>query len=266
MKNVLGITLCLVLLSGSVWAQVSEPKLGVDLDATFVSKYMWYGYDVYDDHGAFQPSVNLDLYETGFNLNFWGSMPFGGGNDDLNEIDYTIGYSKTFYDDEMYALDFKTNFIYYQYPRWNHKADAQELGARVAMPKLLSIGEYPLIPSYYVGLLWPNSSGVGADVAGAFHVLALNCPIPAACPFTGQEHVINLFTNITYNDGAYGADHDWSHMTFGVSTSMAVGEITVTPALYYQHTMDESIKNFNANGDTDSDEEFWAGLSLSYSF
>ena len=37
-----------------------EPaKLGIDLDATYASKYIWRGYDLFDDHAAFQPSVNI---------------------------------------------------------------------------------------------------------------------------------------------------------------------------------------------------------------
>ena len=115
-KNVLGLTLTVFfvfLTASTAWSQVDDPKLGVDVDMTFVSKYMWRGYDIFDDHGAFHPSVDFDLYQTGFNLNFWGAVPFGGGNDDLNELDYTLGYSRTFFDDETYAMEFMTQYIYY---------------------------------------------------------------------------------------------------------------------------------------------------------
>ncbi len=33
-----------------------------------VSKYIWRGYDLFDDHGAFQPSVNADLFGTGLEV------------------------------------------------------------------------------------------------------------------------------------------------------------------------------------------------------
>lgn len=47
--------------------------LGVTLDATWVSKYIWNGFDKLDDKAAFQPSVTLDLFDSGFTVGVWGS-------------------------------------------------------------------------------------------------------------------------------------------------------------------------------------------------
>ena len=71
-----------------------------------------------------------------------------------------------------------------------------------------------------------------------------------------------------YNDGfAPGAvggttgaavDHDWSHMLFGVSTDFEVADnLTFTPALYYQRSMDNSVN---------TQDEFWVGLGMKYKF
>jgi len=51
----------------------AQGDLGVTLDATWVSKYIWRGFDRLDDKAAFQPSVMLDLFNTGFNVGVWGS-------------------------------------------------------------------------------------------------------------------------------------------------------------------------------------------------
>jgi len=38
---------------------VEESSIGVDLDMSYFSKFMWRGYDVFDDHAVFQPSAGL---------------------------------------------------------------------------------------------------------------------------------------------------------------------------------------------------------------
>ncbi len=234
-------------------------KLAVDLDATYVSKYIWRGYDLFDDHAAFQPSGNIDLFGTGFSLNVWGAIPMGTGSnghgDGINvwqEYDYTAAYGFSVFEDEVYALDFGANYIYFHFPKLNHMADTQEIGVSVAMPNLLKIGDSALVPSYYVGKLWPTSSGAG-DVAGGYHTFALSYDL--AIPET--DYSLSLFTDINYNDGLFGSDNDWSHATFGVSTSMDVGPVSVTPFLNYQLSMDDSVND---------DDELYGGVSVSFSF
>lgn len=50
-----------------------KAKLGIEFDAAWVSKYIWRGFDLYDDRAAFQPSIDFDLFGTGFSVNVWGS-------------------------------------------------------------------------------------------------------------------------------------------------------------------------------------------------
>ena len=58
-----GILLAALVLFGVVGlAQSQEQPLGVTADATWVSKYLWYGVDLLDDKAAFQPSVDVDLF------------------------------------------------------------------------------------------------------------------------------------------------------------------------------------------------------------
>ncbi len=73
------------------------------------------------------------------------------------------------------------------------------------------------------------------------------------------EHIITLMTDLTYNDGyaAADADHDWSHATFGASTDMTVNDMTFTPALYWQASMDDSVND---------EDELYATLTMSFSF
>ncbi|MCH7557953.1 MAG: hypothetical protein IIB56_10910, partial [Planctomycetes bacterium] len=64
-KILLSVVMLLVGVSICVAQEAVDAKLGVDVDVTWVSKYLWRGYDLLDDKAAFQPSVNVDLYGTG---------------------------------------------------------------------------------------------------------------------------------------------------------------------------------------------------------
>jgi len=96
-------------------AEPEKPKLEVDFSTTYTSRYMWRGYDVFDDHAALQPSATVDLFGSGFSINTWGSIPMGSGYEDLSELDYTIAYGASYFEDEKYALDVSANYIYYDF-------------------------------------------------------------------------------------------------------------------------------------------------------
>lgn len=188
----------------------AQPELGdlaVDVDATYVTKYIWRGYDIFDDHGAFQPSVNVDLFGTGFSVNVWGSIPTGSGNgiNALQEYDYTVAYGCSVFEDKPYAMDFGINYIYYDFPKLNRFADTQEVGMSVAWPNLLKLGDIALVPSYYVGQLFPTKSKVHG-VAGGFHTLAMSCDVPVPSLLQpDEEQIFSFSSDITYN-GGFGID------------------------------------------------------------
>jgi choline-glycine betaine transporter len=75
----------------------------------------------------------------------------------------------------------------------------------------------------------------------------------------GQKQVFRFSGDITYNDGFGGkaVDHDWSHAVLGVSTELGMGNLTITPSLNYQISMDDSVNREN---------EVWCGLNLTYRF
>ncbi|NPU99523.1 MAG: hypothetical protein HPY51_20225 [Candidatus Omnitrophica bacterium] len=93
-----GIACFLILQSGGVgpvWAvDIFGEELGVTIESSYVSKYLWKGYDVLDDHGAWQPSLTLDY--RGFYVGVWGSWPTSSGFVDATELDYYLGYAQSF--------------------------------------------------------------------------------------------------------------------------------------------------------------------------
>jgi len=259
----IGILLSVVILLSLVGLlQAQEKELGITFDTTYVSKYMWHGFNILGhDNSALQPSIDIDLWGTGFGTTVWYSRANRSGFRDLDELDYILYYGDSAFEDTYCAVDYTINWLYYDFTDAPTKdSDLQEFGVQFSWPDILP---EDIVPSYYVGKLWPAKSGsaVLKDVGGWVHVvgLAYDWTIPSILPGS-TEHVVNLIADLTYNDGYNGADvdHDWSHATLGASTSFEIAEnLNFTPALYYQMTMDDSVNN---------EDEIWTHLSLTYQF
>ncbi|MCX5638249.1 MAG: hypothetical protein NTX52_11245, partial [Planctomycetota bacterium] len=87
---------------------IEENKLDVTFDATYVSRYIWRGFDSYpNNHSAIQPSVDLDLYGTGWGVNVWWSRANTSGFENSEEIDYTLYYGKSLFEGKPYTTDYK---------------------------------------------------------------------------------------------------------------------------------------------------------------
>jgi hypothetical protein len=261
--NRTSILLSVVMLSSLVGlAQADEGELGVTLDTTFVSKYIWHGFNFYGhDNGAVQPSVNVDLWGTGFGAMVWASWATKSGNRDLEEFDYVLYYGNSVFADTPYATNYTVNWLYYDfYDAPSRGSDLQELNAQLSWPDLLPNG---IVPNYTIGKLWQARSGAPAlkNIGGWVHVLGLgyDLVLPGMFPDT-PEQIVSLMTDLTYNDGygAAAADHDWSHATVGASTSFSIVEnLDFTPSVYYQISMDDSVND---------EDEIWTTLSLAYGF
>jgi hypothetical protein len=243
-------------------AQAEEKELGVTLDTTYVSEYIWHGFNFYGhDNAAIQPSIDVDLWGTGFGLVLWYSRATRSGFRDLEEFDYILYYGNSAFEDTTYTTDYTVSWLYYDFADApTRDSDLQELMAQFSWPNMLPVD---IVPSYTVGKLWPakSASGVLKNIGGWVHVLGLghDCTIPGVLPGS-DEQVVSLMADLTYNDG-YGsvaADHDWSHATLGASTSFQIADnLDFTPAVYYQISMDDSVND---------EDEVWTSLSLTCGF
>lgn len=251
-----------VVLSSTAMAQGdSDRQLGITLDATIASKYMWRGFDVLDDHAAFQPSADFDLWQTGLGANVWGSFALSGGFEDLDELDYTLYYSRTLFEEESYAIDFGMNFIYYDFPNTGSElADSMEAGISLALPSLIPLGDSFLVPFYYGGYLWPYDEDEGPD-EGWYHNFGLACDLPITPLISEQEEqAISLSADVSYTDGYFDVEPGFTHATVSISTTFESKGFSVTPAVYYQNTFDED------DGVNTDEDEVWTTLSVSYAF
>jgi hypothetical protein len=275
------ILVSIVLFLGVVaFAQAQEAELHGAVDVTYQSKYIWRGFACFGSKGAIQPSVDLDLYGTGFGINVMGHIPLSGGYVNFERYDYTLYYQNKMFETEDYATNYRLAWVYYNYPDNPSKgsmtspnAALQELHAVLSWPKVLGIEG--LVPSYVIVKVWPSESDswngakapAGGSASGWGHIFMLDytMAIPGLLPET-PEQPLRFHTELVYNDGfhpcgggpAGPADHDWSNVVFGVATDFDLGNnLFFTPGLYYQISMDKSVND---------DDELWATLGLKYTF
>jgi len=277
MKKVVLLT-AVLLLTATCLAQGQEGELHGTVDLTYLSKYVWRGFDVFGDKSAIQPSVNLDLFGTGLGFSIMGHRANSSGFENTERWDWTLHYRNSLLDDKPYATQYMIGWVYYNYPDSSTEvADLQEIHTVLSWPKLLQIEG--LVPTYCIVKLWPSNSGSlvagrldlsktpprlsTGTASGWAHIFMLDygLTVPGFVPET-PEQVINLHTEVVYNDGVGPAgqmvDHDWSNAVFGISTSFDLGNnLSFTPGLYYQSSWDDSVN---------PEDEFWVSLGMAYKF
>ena len=258
----------LLLLAGSAMAvDMAGQDMSVTVDATWVSKYMWRGFDILDDSAAWQPSINF-AFGNGFNANLWMSYancsgPVEGsdfGRANLTEYDYTLSYSGTALEGDAWKTDYTVGWRYYDYIQHNSKKlDLQEGFIEACMPDLIGNGLTPHL-AYYQMWSAVGDSAVGY-AGGDIFLMGFNYDFTMD---QAPEYPMTFSWDIVYNDGAGSGpmgpvSSDWSHMVWGLKTSIdgpCGGKIT--PAVYYQNSFEKSVNEHH--------DDLWAGLSYSYTF
>lgn len=261
--NKVSILLGIMLLVGPALAAEGGSGLPtVTFDTTWVSKYMWHGFNLYGhDNSAIQPSIDINFPETGFGATVWHSQANRAGFRNVEEFDYILYYANSAFADSTWAMDYSVSWLYYDYyDNKSRDTDLQELILSFSWPNLLPGG---IVPSYSTGKLWPARSGVPGmrNVGGWVHVFGLGYDLTTPGILSAsKEQVFSFMADLTYNDGYNGAavDHDWSHVTLGAATGFDIARnLTFTPGLYYQISMDDSVNR---------KDEIWTSLSLTYQF
>lgn len=250
----------IVLLAATATVATAEEAamddMGVTLDVTYVSKYIWRGFDLYDNKGAVQPSVDIDL-GGGFSANVWMSYAGASGAVNGTEYDYTLAYSGSVLDDSVWKTNYSLGWTYFDYIDTSSKdADTMEVFLTGEMPALTGCD---IVPHFAIFQGWTaQSGGDNRDYGGTIYLMGLGYDFTLD---QAPELPMSFTWDIVYNDGTGGSsvDHDWSHMVWGLSTSMtcpATGG-TISPGIYFQNSFEKSVN---------TQDELWAGISYSLSF
>ena len=243
-----------VLLSTAGLAQGTE-KIGATFDITYMSKLMDKGGEYYGQKGGFLQTLDLDLWGTGFGVAVGHREATSSGYVNKERFDYKIYYGNSVFDGETYKTDYKLNWIYHHHPdQARNVGNAQEWEFAFSWPDLLPGG---LVPSYVACYEYPSGSGYGNRAGtGWWHLFGLGYSLET----DELPNPLDLSANLVYRDGLGGGavDHDWSHVTVGLSTKFQVAEsLAFVPGLYHQFSMDDSV----CKGDVT-----YASLSLKFEF
>lgn len=269
-----GILVSMVILLASAGIGYSqEGELHGTVDITYLSKYIWRGFDIYGDKSAIQPSIDLDLYGSGFGLNITGHRANSDKYENGERWDYTLYYANRFFDGESYATNYRLGWVYYNFPdssaHSKSSIDLQELQAIFSWPDICPAG---IVPTYVLVKLWPSNSNTALGSAAASrgtasgfaHIFMLDYGVPVAgLNPNNAGQILKLHTEFVYNDGVHpgggNADHDWSNVVFSASTDYELADnLVLTPGIYHQVTMDDSVN--------DDKDETWVTLSMTYNF
>lgn len=270
-----GILLAVVILFGVAgFASAQDGELGGSFDLTYQGKYLWRGVDWFADKSGIQSTLDLDMGDTGLGIQVMGHRANASGFEDWERWDYNLHYSNQLCSGEPCAMDWTVGWVYYNFPDAPTSgaprtakvpgagADWQELFATASWPEICPFGT---LPSYTIVHMWPSESETASaarDIEGWAHIFAIgyDWTVEGILPDT-PEQTLHLSAETMYNDGMLvaGADHDWSHLLFGISTDFTVADnLSFTPGLYHQITMDNSLN--------DDDDETWLTLGMKYEF
>jgi len=266
MKKLLVGMVVLLSVAGFVNAaeDMAAEDMGITVDLSYTTKYIWRGFNIYGSHGAFQPSVNLDL-GSGFSANVWMSYPVGTGqvgvlngegigiNDELTEYNYTLAYNGTAYEDCPWKTNYQVGWRYYDYiDMGSDIADAQEVFLTGSMPALMDNG---VVPHFGVFQMWNAESGALNKGSGTIYLMGFDYGFSLD---QAPELPMTFTWDIVFNDGVL-ADHDWSHMVWGLKTAMTcpMTGAKVVPGVYFQNSFEDTVN---------TQDELWASISYAFSF
>ena len=104
----------LLIISLSMTVAAEEKELDITVDATYVSRFIDKGFDCYrNNHSGIQPSVDVDLYNTGFGINVHWFRANSSGFENDEKLDYRVYYYNSFFEGETYAMEYKISWIYH---------------------------------------------------------------------------------------------------------------------------------------------------------
>ena len=236
--------------------------VGVTFHNEYSSKYMWRGFNEFDELGTWHQRIDFHL-GGGWAIELLSYIPIGDGETDHHdhikdflEFKYELVYHNTLNEGESNETQYKVNYIYFDFPNLEggDPQNADEIGIELSFPNLWEIGGTPLIPTVYVGHYMPKDHGEDSMYA-SFRLeneVAIGW-FPNPVTIYGETGYHDGFDN-----GAHHSDSEFTHVVFGFSTDIEILGTEVTPFLNYQVSMDGTQDQNSA--------DLWGGVGASVSF
>ncbi len=258
------IIISMPLLSQSSNSESEENSIKVYSELNLLSKSIWHGWDISNDQAVYNPYVGVKLWQTGFELGFWASIPIDRTKSFNDDLEFMFRYQDVKNENSRLEMDFHgfINFIHcpnnntFKY-RPTIDNDLQlgikqlwKLNLGLALNKLIPVGRNYLIPSINMYNFQPAGS---ADF------------LPGSVFDISLLYVLPITEKISYSISGTGSYH---YRVFGVEDW---GCILFVSKIKYkiQDTLFMSLSvdfQNSLNKDVNPEDEIWGGLSFGYSF
>ena len=244
MKSKVLLLASLIIFASTSLATADQERLGINFSTVWQSKFMWYGENYFDNHAGVLNTLDFDLYQTGFHAGFLSAT--AGGSKSVNKEGhaYYIKYVNCLFEDSRFKTDYQIRWQYYDFfDNPSAAADLQEFRLNIWLPELL---RSKIVPRYHFSYLYSaksNSDISALEPEGFLHIFGLNYDLENISP----SIPLNFDWLLTYRDGWGGKKfaHDWTHTTFGLSTTIPFAKGTLTPHIHYQISMEDTINTHN---------------------
>lgn len=213
----------------------SRAELETSGNITYVSKYIWRGWDLApNEEPALQGGISV-AHPVGLALDIWGSYAFDG-DPALDEFDYTLGYSFAMND----FIDASLGMTYYTFPSASHSESA-EVYLGLSFPKAA------LGPAFTVYHDWEDGDGT-------YYLLEFGHDF--IIDQTGAAPPLSLYLAAGYNDEQWGTTSGFSDIDIGLSMTFTAGTVDITPSLTYVIVPEDTIN---------PDNQLWFGVDFGFS-
>lgn len=219
------------------WMSMLLPG-AVSAKVDLVSRYIWRGFDLLpDNHAAVQPSLTVDLGNSGFSLNVWSS--FALSNRALfkytDEIDLTLAYAFKMPENWEFSVGF-TNYGYWFADGFTFK-DHTTQEVFVSLSKT----DLPLSPTLTVFYDFNLGSGLYASFSCS-HSVKLN-----------ETASIDAGGLIGFNSKQFITKSGFSDIDFYLMVPLAFGKLQVIPSINLMIPLMNEVNDHT---------EIWFGLSI----
>ncbi len=217
---------------------VGAMELNSSIEASYMSKYMWHGFEVYGSRSASSLDFTVELDDSGFYFGAQYITPNGSGNvnsryfneedpdivsvSDMAKYIYYGGYMVSLFDGEVFKTDIDIRYQYHDYYKMSSQVlDQQEASLFAQWTEILPYGFSPYYKATYV---WDGNRGTrkqlmldpgfpptwsyegndrNSHLRGWLHLVGLALDVPLDMPEIGMSS-IRFTVDTEYNDGVVG--------------------------------------------------------------
>ncbi|MDH5478315.1 MAG: hypothetical protein OEY50_08290 [Nitrospinota bacterium] len=245
--------------AGAAGEEAAAGSISFSAKATYASKYVWRGYDVWNNNPAFMPDISLDM--DGYYAGIWSAYsiedgcvdPFGDVCSTWDEHDFYVGAYGALWDGSRGATEYDISYTYFQFYRLRD-VDNHEALVTLAHPSLLG-GLFETPPVFYWGVAY------GQPVSGAAPSslwLKAGLKYSLELPASKAQMLVETF----WDDGAgsFEAPVGFSHVRVGGHLEFTAGGFTFKPSAYYIHALKQT------DPETLLESEYWYEILIGFGF